>query len=519
MLCRIKNMSFSAPHKLRYIGTQQQWHNAGIIHTRCLFIWQHLCSSYRQLHQQHRSCPQHTQRRSGGFALWIFYVTAVLLAVGSIACSGDNTASDFGFVNSISSSTDAVSGSSNSNGADPNSASSNGSAYDELDMVRVRLGEAIQVRTIFALGGDIGKASHDYLNAVELALEEYGLIRGNFTVELGTPLDEQCSYDGGERAARSVLADTAVVGVIGTSCSTAAMAAAPLLGGAGLTMISPSNSAASLTSDLVGTPGVNHHAGYFRVADNDLHKARAIAEFMRFSLESRYAVTVHNGDTYTRDLTDAFSDAFESLGGVVIATSYLDHDHTDADILQALKKLSDTDVVFSPLLENLGLRVISQIRKTDALNDADLVWAVDELSDETLSVQATTGIYIATFDHRYSGNVNEATGAEYDKVHQRLTHQAGYQPQKKHWAHAYDATTMLLDAIDSSSHMDGNALVINRAAIRKNLATVSAFQSLTGLLSCDSYGDCGDTSIAITHHTDPANPAAARTNIVYTYTP
>ena len=123
--------------------------------------------------------------------------------------------------------------------------------------------------------GDLGAPSQ---RGVALALADYGPIKGH-DVEMGAGLDSLCTEEGGRAAADTVTGDPRVVGVIGTSCSVAATAASPILSEAGLVMISSSNTAPSLTSDLHGNADSNHHPGYYRTSSNDLHEARAVAQF------------------------------------------------------------------------------------------------------------------------------------------------------------------------------------------------------------------------------------------------
>lgn len=70
----------------------------------------------------------------------------------------------------------------------------------------------------------------------------------------------------------------------------AACAAAPLRTEAGLVMISPSNTAPGLTSDLAGNAGERRHKGYYRTACNDLHLGRAVADFLFLELGFRRVV-------------------------------------------------------------------------------------------------------------------------------------------------------------------------------------------------------------------------------------
>jgi len=130
-----------------------------------------------------------------------------------------------------------------------------------LGEVRVEAGDAIQVRSLNAITGDNANFGLPIERAVVLAIEDYGRIKG-FDVDLGTTLDDLCSNDGGQAAAQTVVADTDVIGVIGTSCSGAAVAAAPLITAAGMVLISGGNTSPALTSDLAGTAGPNASVGY-----------------------------------------------------------------------------------------------------------------------------------------------------------------------------------------------------------------------------------------------------------------
>ena len=140
-----------------------------------------------------------------------------------------------------------------------------------LGAVEVAPGEAIQIRSMQALTG-VGELGIPSQRGVALALADYGPIKGH-DVSMGAGLDSICSAEGGRAAANAVTADPQVVGVIGTSCSVAAAAVSPVLSEAGLVMVSPSSTSPSLTSDLRGNAGSNHHPGYYRTSNNDLYGA------------------------------------------------------------------------------------------------------------------------------------------------------------------------------------------------------------------------------------------------------
>jgi len=163
-----------------------------------------------------------------------------------------------------------------------------------LGEVTVSAGDAIQIRSLNAISGDVAFLGVPNENGIRMAVEDYGQIHG-FDVDLGAGLDDLCSADGGQAAAQIIVADEQVIGVIGTSCSGAATAASPLISEAGMVMISGSNTSPALTSDLAGTAGSAYHAGYYRTAHNDLYQGAAAANFALDVLGVTSAAAIHDG--------------------------------------------------------------------------------------------------------------------------------------------------------------------------------------------------------------------------------
>ncbi len=130
-----------------------------------------------------------------------------------------------------------------------------------LGEIVVAEGAEVQIRSLNAITGDVAFLGVPNQRAVELAVADYGDIKG-FGISMDQGLDDLCSADGGQAAAQTIVADEQIAGVIGTSCSGAATAAAPLISEAGIVMVSPSNTSPALTSDLQGNAGDNYNVGY-----------------------------------------------------------------------------------------------------------------------------------------------------------------------------------------------------------------------------------------------------------------
>ena len=386
-----------------------------------------------------------------------------------------------------------------------------------LGSVELGAGEAVQIRSLLSMSG-ASSLGVPLRHGIELAVRDFGDIHGR-AVELGEAMDSRCSPDGGRTGAEQVSADPQVLGVIGTSCSAAAVEASPIVSEAGLVMISPSNTSPLLTSDLAGNANPNYHPGYFRIANNDLYQGNAVADFAYNELGLRRMVAIDDGDPYTSALVSAFGHAFGALGGEIAATARINRGDTDMTEVLAEFAAAEPDGIFFPLFVGEGAPFAEQARAFDGLEDATLITGAALLVSEFLGTPQAEGMYFAGPESDHGANVNAATGKNADEVlaAYRATYDAS--PTSPYWAHAYDATTVLLSAVKSVAVEQGGKLYIDRAALRAEIATTSGFQGLIGPLSCDDFGDCGTGRVNIYHHPDTSITDIAQLPVVYRFAP
>ncbi len=388
-----------------------------------------------------------------------------------------------------------------------------------LGTVTVAAGDAIQIRSLQAISGDVAFLGLPNQRATELAIEDFGQIEG-FDVEIGTPLDDLCDSAGGQAAAQTIAADDQVVGVIGTSCSGAAVAAMPILSDAGMVMISPSNTSPALTSDLAGTQGSDYQPGYYRTAHNDLFQGRAAAEFVFTEKGIDTAAAIHDGDPYTQGLAQAFSDAFEELGGTITAFTAVNKGDTDMTGVLTEVAAGEPGAVFVPIFMPEGGFFAQQIGDVEGLSDALLLSADGTLTDNFLELPETVGIFHSGPNLSYGENANGSTGVTANDFLERYEAEYGEQPAAAFWAHSYDATTMLLEAIANTATVDGDSLVIDRQAIRDYLTGITDYAGIIGTISCDDFGDCGAQRIAVYEHQEGETTSGeVNENIVFEFAP
>ncbi len=386
-----------------------------------------------------------------------------------------------------------------------------------LGTVVVPAGELIQIRSLNAITGDAAFLGVPNQRAAELAVADYGQIEG-FDITLGTGLDDLCSPDGGQAAAQTIVADEQVVGVIGTTCSSAATASGPLISEAGLVMISPSNTSPLLSSDLQGNAGENYNVGYYRTAHNDLFQGAAVADFVFNDLGLTTAAAIHDGDAYTQGLSQAFADAFTALGGEI--TGFTGVNKEDTDMVPVLTEVAaaSPQALFFPVFQPAGDFIADQAPGVSGLEDTTLLAADGMLVDGFLELAQSEGMYMSGPDTRFGDNTNVSTGKTADEVLDAYNAAYGEAPTAPFWGHSYDATAMLLDAIAAASTVDGDGnLVIDRQGVRDTLNGLSGYSGIIGSLSCDDFGDCGSQAISIIQALSPDDPEASKLNVVFEF--
>ena len=385
-----------------------------------------------------------------------------------------------------------------------------------LGTVEVPAGDAVQIRSLNTITGDVAYLGIPNQRGVELALADFGPVHG-FDVDLGTRYDDLCSADGAQAAAQTIVADEDVIGVIGPTCSSAAVAAAPLVTSAGMVLIAPSNTSPTLTSDLAGNPGLNHSVGYYRTSNNGLFVGEAMARFVHDELGLASAAAVHDGDPYSRSIAQAFADHFERLGGAVTGLSAINKEDTDMVPVLTEVATGSPEALFFPIFQPAADFLTEQAPGVPGLEETTLLTDAALLNDGFMSLPQSAGLYFSGPDLRFGATTNQSTGKTPETLLAAYEATYGEPPSAPYWAHAYDATTLLLEAIEAASKVEGDRLVIDRAGVREHLNAVSGYSGIIGTIDCDRFGDCGSQKITVIHHLDPDNIEASRANVVFEF--
>ncbi len=350
---------------------------------------------------------------------------------------------------------------------------------DALGCVKIGPGEPIHFAYIQAVSGAVAALGQTNVNGAQIAIDDKG---GEL---LGHPIqfdgeDSLCNAEGGQAAGTKVTADPTVVAILGTTCSSEARAAGPLVEAAGMVMMSSSNT----NPDLTNPDHSDWHTGYFRTAHNDLFQGRIAAEYAYNELGFTKAATVHDGSPYADGLRKVFEAVFAELGGTITSSEAVNVGDTDFKPVLTTIAAGAPEIIYFPIFEPEGNSFASQKCEVSGLESVVLMGA-DGLFTSGFAGTAgscSVGMYLS------SPYVGGDAGAQFLEKY-RATF--GEDPASGFGPHSYDAMNIFFAAIESVAHVDADGTVyVPRGALRDAVYATSGFAGLTGELSCDANGDC-----------------------------
>lgn len=358
---------------------------------------------------------------------------------------------------------------------------------DELGCVNYAPGDPIRLASALVISGANAQLGLDSQYGVEIAIDFRGEVLGH-PIEL-QPEDDGCNAEGGQAAAQKIVSDPSIVAIVGTSCSGAGVPMSEVVSQAGYVMVSPSNTAPSLTD-----PDQAWNPGYLRTAHNDEVQGQAMADFAYDELGLRTAAAIHDGDPYTEGLASVFSDAFQAKGGEIVEFTAINKGDTDMrPVLTSVAAAGPPEFLYYPDFTAECAFLTQQAREVAGLENTVLAAADGCFSQDAAEAigAAGEGMYFSGPDLSFSGDTYNRFLAAYQEAY-------GSEPLSVFHAHAFDATNMILDCIEQVGITeDDGTLHVGRQALRDCLYATSGFQGITGTLTCDQYGDCADPKISV----------------------
>jgi branched-chain amino acid transport system substrate-binding protein len=357
---------------------------------------------------------------------------------------------------------------------------------DAIGCVDIPAGDPIRIGYALVISGPNETLGVDSRRGVEIAIDHKGEVLGHSVELVGE--DALCSAEGGQTALTKLAADPSLIGVIGTNCSSAGEPASRIASDAGMVLISPSNTAPSLTD-----PGGAWNPGYLRSCHNDKVQGAAMANYVYNELGLRTAATVHDGSPYADQLQQVFAQTFADLGGTITHQGAVNTGDTDMGPILTTIAAGSPDFLYYPIFIAEGGHITVQAKETSGLENTILAGADGMISPAFVEAagEAAEGMYISGPVLTFENELGQKFLADHQTKY-------GEDPLSAFHAHAYDGTMMLFAAIEKVAVQDEDGtLHIGRQALRDAMYATANHEGITGNLTCNEFGDCADPAIAV----------------------
>ena len=317
-----------------------------------------------------------------------------------------------------------------------------------------------------------------YANTVAPTVDINGT---TYNIEL-VEVDNQSDKTAAVTAAQSLIS-SGVVGVIGSYGSGVSIAAGQTFAEAGVPAIgcSCTNPQVTLGNDF-----------YFRTCFLDPFQGTVMASYAAVDQGYKTAAVIsQNGDDYSTGLAAYFKQAFESLGGTIVADETYQTNESDFNAILTSVKESGAEVVFIPSSIATATLILPQAQANGVT--AQII-ASDTWENESIVMAAGAAAEGVVFSTFFDEN-DESTPLAKDFVNgfkaylnedaQRITLNGGTDGVAAVSALGYDAYMTMVAALADLDGVEGDLTSVN---LRDALVTVN-HDGVTGNITFDENGD------------------------------
>jgi branched-chain amino acid transport system substrate-binding protein len=333
----------------------------------------------------------------------------------------------------------------------------------------------IKIASQSPLSGSQSAVGTDIKNGAELALSQLGgpLRSMGFRLVLD-PYDDQAMTGVGVTNAKQIVADPAVLCVVGHYNSGVQIPSSELYHTANLANVSPANTNPKVTDR--GYLEVN------RIVGRDDIQGTVAAEFAS-SKGKKSAYVVHDKSIYGQGVATFFKQRAEELGLQVVGFEGTEEDISFYSLLTPLLA-TNPDVIYYGGVYNQGALLFKQARekgfKGMLLSD-DGFDSHEAISIGGPGLLRGGGLYFTTV----AGPASVYPGAARFRTDFKARYGADPLPFA---AQGYDAMAICLKAIESAAREAGNKLP-TREAVAKAIRALENFPGITGTINFNAKGD------------------------------
>jgi len=359
---------------------------------------------------------------------------------------------------------------------------------DEWGCVTYGPDDPIHIASALVISGPNESLGMDSQHGVDIAVIDQGELLGHPIKH--TAEDGGCSAEGGQAAATKISSDESIIAVVGHNCSSSCTPAAPVYAEAGVTMISPSCTAPSLTlGDRAKT--------FFRSCHNDSVQGKFAADFFYDELGLKTAATIHDGSPYAEQLAQVFAENFRAKGGTITAEEAVNVGDTDMRPILTTIAVDAPEMIYYPIFVAEGAFITRQAKEIAGLENTILAGADGIITPDFVEAagDASEGMYFTGPDLSFENEIYEHFKEVYNQEFGQIT--------SVFHAHAYDGTNIIFKAIEEVAVQDDDGtLHVGRKALADAVAGTANFEGITGTLGCDANGDCADPKVNVSQIQD-----------------
>jgi branched-chain amino acid transport system substrate-binding protein len=323
------------------------------------------------------------------------------------------------------------------------------------------------------LSGDDKNLGVAEVNGVQLAVDQANAAKNLcYTLSL-VQGDDQCATAPAPAAASSIIQDSAVLGLIGPSCSGATTATAASYAAAGMAMISPSATNATLTSQGFTT--------FHRIVPTDGIEGKATADFLAAKYQKVFVVD--DSSTYGQGVANVVRDELKAKN-VAVDSQSIDATLTDLSALATkINGSGDTAMYYGGYYAQAGL--LAKALNAVGYKGYEISGngAKDPGFIQSSGAAAAEGYYFAC------GCLDATTApsaAAFNKAYQAKfgTPPSTYSPE------AFDATNAMISAISAAQKAGG----ATRASVETAVNALD-YQGITTTVKFQSNGEVAQATI------------------------
>ncbi|MFQ5571026.1 MAG: ABC transporter substrate-binding protein, partial [Rhodothermales bacterium] len=267
-------------------------------------------------------------------------------------------------------------------------------------------------------------------------------------------------------AARRLIDQQGIAALIGPNISRNAIPVAAIAENARIPMITPGSTNPQTTADKTYV---------FRVAFTDPFQGKVMARFARQDLDlASVAVLFDVANAYNRDIAASFKQAYEGLGGEVVAfESYITGDQDFRPQLARIRE-SRPEALFLP---NYNADVALQVQQARQMGIDALILGSDGWTPTHLThISELEGAFLSHHWHLGVAETNDRARSFID-IYRRTYHQ---DPDIMA-AQTYDAFGLLYDVLRRTGRTDPES-------IRQGLSQTAQYQGVTGTMTYHNTG-------------------------------